>query len=121
MYVVNSMQLRSKLEAGTFGPGSQFKGKSRGFPSSPYELIDQSIAMGWIVVECNQYPNMSGGCKSKRILKRTMSPANMVCVLRGAVLGIMDEDIYAGCQFESRCQIGILWEAAYAQSGLMIG
>ena len=121
MSVVISIQLCSELEAGTFGPGSQFKGKTRGFPSFPYELIEHSIAVGWIVVECNQYLNMRGGCKCKCMQKRTMSPTNMVCVLRGAVLGIMDEEVHTGSQFESGCPIWILWKVMCAQSGLMIG
>ena len=85
------------------------------------ELIEQSIAVGWMVVECNKYPNMRGGCKCQCMQKRTMAPTNMVCVLRVAVLGIMDEDVHTGGQFESGCPIRILWEVACAQSGLMIG
>ena len=58
-----------------------------------YQPVEVSVGVCGVMVERHEMFYTGKGRKGKRVLQRTVAPANVLGIFLRAVLGVMDEEI----------------------------
>src|SRR6476661_5621144 len=111
----------SQVEGGALGGGGYFEWRVQGGNGFGYEQVEVGIGAGGVVVEGDEVFGPGQSRELYRVGHGGVTPADVLFVFGGAVLGVVDQEVNALCQLVAGRPVSVEGEALDAKRRLVVG